>query len=61
MRKFYALTDNDHIVYLGEHEDFFGADDAAQATGHSIVWIFDAETMRRWVAEIKAQTPEELK
>jgi hypothetical protein len=60
MKKHYAITDDDRLLYLGEHENFFGADDAAQETGHNIVWIFDADIMREWFAEIKAQTPEEL-
>lgn len=60
MKKYYALTDNDHIVYLGEHKDFFDADECEIASKHNIVWIFDADIMREWVADIKRQTPEEL-
>jgi hypothetical protein len=57
LRKFYALTDEDHIVCLGDHEDFSDADSVSPP---NTVWIFDATTMRQWFTEIKQQTPEEL-
>jgi hypothetical protein len=56
-RKWYGLTDGDNIVYLGEHEDFFGADDRAQELGQNYVWLFDAETWVQWTRQVKEQTP----
>lgn len=56
-RKFYCLTDDDHIVHLGDHETWDEAE--VTALGNS-VWIFDATTMRQWFTEILRQTPEEL-
>ena len=44
-RKFFALKDTDEIQNLGEHEDFFGADEAV--VGNAI-WIFDDETFLAW-------------
>ncbi len=57
MRKFYCLTDNDHIKYLGEFETWSDAEGTAPVNS---IWIFDATTMRQWFLEVKQQTPEEL-
>lgn len=38
MTHYYALTDDEHIVDLGEHKNFNRADERAPKNTH---WIFD--------------------
>jgi hypothetical protein len=50
MTKWYALDQNGDMIYVGEYEDFEGADTAA---GSSVVWLADEEVARTWLMQLK--------
>lgn len=56
LRKWYALKDTGDVVYLGEHADFFAADDAT-AGKFNYVWLFDEAEWSRWTEQMREQTP----
>ena len=52
MPQWYGSVENETIVYLGEHEDFDGASDAAEKTQCWITWIYTRESLEAFRAEI---------
>ncbi len=47
MEQYFAMTDTEDVVYLGQHNSFHDADEQAPGNSH---WIFTKATLQQFVS-----------
>ena len=52
--KWFCLSSEGYIEYLGEHDSFDSAENASEKAGIETIWIIDEETAVNWMQAFKS-------
>ena len=53
MKKWFCLSNDGQLHFVGQFENFEQADISALHQGHEVIWLIDEQTAQQWLNTLK--------